>query len=47
LPIRHSFRPGAERWFDRQMKALELFETTVTYCFTPETLAGNERLSLC
>jgi beta-xylosidase len=31
-----SFRPGAERWFDRQMKALEPFETTVTYCFTPE-----------
>ncbi len=31
-----SFRPGADRWFDRQMKALEPFETTVTYCFTPE-----------
>ena len=31
-----SFRPGAEQWFDRQMKALEPFETTVTYCFTPE-----------
>ena len=31
-----SFRPGAEKWFDRQMKALEPFETTVTYCFTPE-----------
>jgi len=31
-----SFRPGAEQWFDRQMKALEGFETTVTYCFTPE-----------
>ena len=31
-----SFRPDAERWFDRQMKALEPFETTVTYCFTPE-----------
>ncbi len=31
-----STRPGAERWFDRQMKALEEFQVTVTYCFTPE-----------
>jgi beta-xylosidase len=31
-----SFRPNAEQWFDRQMKALEPFDTTVTYCFTPE-----------
>lgn len=31
-----SFRPGAEAWFDRQMKALEPFEVTVTFCFTPE-----------
>ena len=31
-----SFRPGAIEWFDRQMKALEPFEVTVTYCFTPE-----------
>ncbi|HEY4087989.1 MAG TPA: beta-xylosidase [Bryobacteraceae bacterium] len=31
-----SFRPDAMRWFDRQMKALEPFETTLTYCFTPE-----------
>lgn len=31
-----SFRPGAERWFDRQMKALEPFDVTVTFCFTPE-----------
>jgi beta-xylosidase len=31
-----SFRPGAEQWFDRQMKALEPFETTLTFCFTPE-----------
>src|SRR3954469_8783139 len=29
-------RPNAERWFDRQMKALEEFEVTLTYCFTPE-----------
>lgn len=31
-----SLRPGALRWFDRQMSALEPFEVTVTYCFTPE-----------
>jgi beta-xylosidase len=31
-----SYRPDAERWFDRQMRALERFEVTVTYCFTPE-----------
>src|SRR5215467_11426056 len=31
-----SFRPHAEAWFDRQMKALEPFDTTVTFCFTPE-----------
>jgi beta-xylosidase len=31
-----SFRPGADAWFDRQMKALEPFDTTVTFCFTPE-----------
>ena len=31
-----SFRPDAMRWFDRQMAALEDFETTVTFCFTPE-----------
>ena len=31
-----SFRPDADRWFDRQMAALEDFEVTVTFCFTPE-----------
>jgi beta-xylosidase len=31
-----SFRPGALQWFDRQMRALEDFNVTVTYCFTPE-----------
>lgn len=30
------FRPNALDWFDRQMKALEDFQVTVTYCFTPE-----------
>ena len=29
-------RPNAAAWFDRQMKLLEPFELTVTYCFTPE-----------
>ncbi|HEY8458982.1 MAG TPA: beta-xylosidase, partial [Blastocatellia bacterium] len=32
------FRPNAGAWFDRQMKALEEFNVTVTYCFTPEHL---------
>jgi beta-xylosidase len=32
------FRPDAQRWFDRQMSALEEFETTMTLCFTPEHL---------
>lgn len=32
-----SHRPGALEWFDRQMKALEPFELTVTFCFTPES----------
>ena len=28
-------RPNSLQWFDRQMKALEPFDVTVTYCFTP------------
>ena len=32
------FRPGAEAWFDRQMRAVEPFTTTLTLCFTPEHL---------
>jgi beta-xylosidase len=31
-----SFRPNADAWFDRQMGALDEFEVTVTFCFTPE-----------
>ncbi len=31
-----SFRPDADRWFDRQMAALDPFQVTVTFCFTPE-----------
>ena len=30
-----SFRPNAEAWFDRQMQALEEFDVTLTFCFTP------------
>ena len=36
------FRPNAEQWFDRQMRALDEFATTMTLCFTPEHL-GIER----
>lgn len=32
-----SYRPGAEAWFDRQMRALERFDVTLTFCFTPES----------
>ena len=31
-----SERPDALAWFDRQMKLLEPFEVTLTFCFTPE-----------
>jgi beta-xylosidase len=31
-----SFRPNANDWFDRQMKTLDPFDLTVTFCFTPE-----------
>ncbi len=30
-----SHRPNVEAWFDRQMRALEPFDVTVTFCFTP------------
>ena len=33
-----SFREDAIGWFDRQMEALQDFDTTVTFCFTPEHL---------
>lgn len=29
-------RPDAVKWFDRMMKALEEFDVTATFCFTPE-----------
>jgi beta-xylosidase len=31
-----SFRENHEWWFDRQMRALEEFDVTLTYCFTPD-----------
>ena len=31
-----SYREGALEWFDRQMEALDDFDLTVTFCFTPE-----------
>lgn len=33
-----SFRPNALEWFDRMMSALDEFDVTVTFCFTPEHL---------
>jgi beta-xylosidase len=30
------YRPNALAWFDRQMRALDEFDVTLTYCFTPE-----------
>jgi beta-xylosidase len=32
-----SLRPDALKWFDRQMRAIEEFDTTLTFCFTPES----------
>jgi beta-xylosidase len=32
-----SLRPNADAWFDRQMRALDEFDVTLTYCFTPES----------
>jgi beta-xylosidase len=32
-----SYRPNADVWFDRQMAALEEFDVTLTFCFTPES----------
>jgi beta-xylosidase len=31
-----SFYPGADAWLDRMMGALQDFDVTVTFCFTPE-----------
>jgi beta-xylosidase len=32
-----SLRPDADAWFDRQMAALDDFDVTITFCFTPES----------
>lgn len=32
-----SLRPFAMKWFDQQMKALDCFDVTLTFCFTPES----------
>jgi beta-xylosidase len=32
-----SHRPNAESWFDRQIAALDEFDITLTFCFTPES----------
>lgn len=31
-----SLREGADAWFDRQMRALDELDLTITFCFTPE-----------
>jgi beta-xylosidase len=31
-----SLRPGADRWFDRLIAALDRFDVTATFCFTPQ-----------
>jgi beta-xylosidase len=33
-----SLRDGSELWFDRQMNALDDFDVTLTFCFTPDKL---------
>ncbi len=37
-----SYRPDAERWFDRQMDALAPFRVALTLCFTPAHLGLEE-----
>lgn len=36
------YRPNAVDWFDRQMKAVEDFDVTVTFCFTPPSRGKRE-----
>ncbi|HEX2168608.1 MAG TPA: hypothetical protein VHG09_15335 [Longimicrobiales bacterium] len=35
-------RPGAREWFDRQMEAIDEFDTTITLCFTPPSRGRRE-----
>lgn len=37
-----AYRPNAEAWFDRMMKALEQFDVSLTLCFTPAHLGIEE-----
>ena len=37
-----AYRPNANAWFDRMMKALEPFQVSLTLCFTPEHLGLEE-----
>src|SRR5690606_25342197 len=37
-----SHRPNALAWFDRQMRALERFDVTLTFCFTPPSRGIRE-----
>ena len=39
--FRDSYRPGWEDWFDRQMEALDDFDLTLTFCFTPDSEGSN------
>ena len=32
-----SLRPGAEAWYDRMMSALDPFDVTITFCYTPDS----------
>jgi beta-xylosidase len=36
-----SHRPNADAWFDRQMRALDPYELTLTYCFTPASCGSR------
>jgi beta-xylosidase len=41
------YRPGALDWFDRMMEALSPFDTTVTFCFTPDHLGVMPHHTSC
>lgn len=36
-----SHRPNADAWFDRQMRALDPYDVTLTYCFTPASCGSR------
>ena len=37
-----SLRPGAEAFYDRQMRLLDEFDVTLTFCYTPNSLGVRE-----